>query len=407
MKVARNETAQVVVTGMGTHSAGGASVQQLWENTVRQIVRVEQRQISARRSCASYVAPEPVLPETMNKVVRHADRSVTLALAAARQAWDDAGLTNDSIDSERVGVIIGSSRGPAGVALANKRARPRVTDAVYTAFSSIAGVVAGQLGAARCAQMTSATCISAAVAVQFALYMLRNDELDVAIVGGVDAPLVDNLLEQFAAAGVVAQHADASALRPFDKERTGTAVGEGAAFIILERTADSRARGAKVHTAILSLSTGCEPRFRSSMSMNAQGMQATVRRALLAAGLDRADVDLLILHGTGTLMNDAMESGCVQELFGQVDQQPWSMATKAITGHPLGASSLFQLLVGVQAIQCGFVPGTANCAELDPECPIRLSLGKGNNASLQRGLCLTSGFWGNSSCIVFGKRQAC
>jgi 3-oxoacyl-[acyl-carrier-protein] synthase II len=397
------KTSRMVITGAGTFGAGGESLDELWNNTAGRIVRVHTRRIEGGRDCAVYAAPEPPDEIVNTKMAKHADRSARLALVAAKQARTDACLTGTRVEPQRVGVIIGSSRGPATATFSSGKGRTRAIDAVYTAFSSIAGVVAAELGAEKCAQMTSATCISGAVALQTALFMLRTGELDVAIVGGVDAPLVDNLLEQFAAAGVLASVNDESALRPFDKNRTGTAVGEGAAFVIVETEEHAHSRRAKIRGVIHAVATGCEPFLRSSMSANARGLQRTVRRALAYFSLAPNDIDLAILHGTGTRMNDLMESRCVHDLFGETSQQPYSLGTKAITGHTLGGSAIFQLLIGLEAMQNRFIPGTANCDALDPECPLRLSVGEGVAASVRHGVCLTSGFWGNSSCIVFGE----
>jgi 3-oxoacyl-[acyl-carrier-protein] synthase II len=393
----------MVITGAGTFGAGGESLDELWNNTAGRIVRVQTRTIAGGRDCAIYAAPE--LPdEIVNaKMTKHADRSARLALVAARQAWADACLTRTSIDPQRVGVIIGSSRGPVTATLSSGNGRTRAIDAVYTAFSSIAGVVAAELAAEKCAQMTSATCISGAVALHTALLMLRAGELDVAIVGGVDAPLISNLLEQFAAAGVLARANNESALRPFDKDRSGTVVGEGAAFVIVEAEEHAHSREAKVRGVIHTVATGCEPFLRSSMSTNARSLQQTVGRALTLSSLGPNDIDLAILHGTGTRMNDLMESRCVHDLFGEISQQPYCLGTKAITGHTLGGSAIFQLLIGLEAMRHRFIPGTANCVALDPECPLRLSVDEGVATRGSRGLCLTSGFWGNSSCIVFGQ----
>lgn len=397
------KNSRIVITGAGTFGAGGESLEELWNNTVSQIVRVQKRAISSGRECVVYRAPE--LPDEIasSKMAKHADLSARLALVAAKKAWQDACLTPTKIDPQRVGVIIGSSRGPAGATMSSGNGHTRPTDAVYTAFSSIAGVVAAEIGAERCAQMTSATCISGAAALQTALLMLRSGDLDVAIVGGVDAPLVDNLLEQFAAAGVLASANDENALRPFDSNRSGTAVGEGAAFVIVETEEHAHSRQSKILGVIHAVATGCEPYLRSSISMNAQGMQQTVRRALACFSLAPNDIDLAILHGTGTQINDLMESRCVHDLFGEIVEQPYSLGTKPITGHTLGGSAIFQLLIGLEAIRHGFIPGTANCTTLDPECPLRLSIGKGVAAEVRHGVCLTSGFWGNSSCIVFGR----
>lgn len=399
----KDEDQRVVVTGAGTFGAGGGSLEDLWENTTLQIVRAQTRPLSNGGHCAVYCAPE--LPAQIEKLkaVKHADVSARLALVAAKQAWQNACLTQTEVEPQRVGVIIGSSRGPAGATMSSGNGRTRPTDAVYTAFSSIAGVVAAEIGAERCAQMVSATCISGAVALQTALLMLRSGDLDVAVVGGVDAPLVENLLEQFAAAGVLASANDEKALRPFDQNRSGTAVGEGAAFVIVETAGHAHARQAKIRGVIHAVATGCEPYLRSSMSMNAQAMQQTVRRALGCSSLAPHEIDLAILHGTGTRMNDLMESCCVHDLFGEIAEQPYSLGTKPITGHTLGGSAIFQLLIGLEAMRNRFIPGTANCTALDEECPLRLSIGKGVATDVRHGVCLTSGFWGNSSCIVFGE----
>ncbi len=327
--------------------------------------------------------------------------AVKLAFVAARQAWGDAGFGLAKVPPERVGTIIGSSRGPIGINERVSGQRVRAVSAVYSAFSSIAGVIAAEVEAGQCALMLSATCVSGALALQHALFMLRAGEVDVALVGGVDAPLVDSLIEEFAAAGVLAEGADS--LRPFDKDRTGTVLGEGAAFVVLEMEKGAVSRGAEIHGEIHAVATGCEPHLRSSMQNSARGMQATVRRALEATSLCPQDIDLLLLHGTGTKLNDRMESECVRDLFGEVAGQPYSLGSKAVTGHTLGASALFQLLTGLQAVRHEFIPGTANCAGLDPACPIRLSVGAGVSRKLRKGLCLTSGFWGNTSCVVFGK----
>ncbi|MGI9114804.1 MAG: beta-ketoacyl synthase N-terminal-like domain-containing protein [Chthoniobacterales bacterium] len=390
--------ARIVITGLGTHGAGGISVPALWENTLRQNINVQERTSSSGQRYVVYTAPDPHFETKWPKIVKHADRAAKLSLAAAKQAWADACLTRSNIDPHRVGVTVGSSRGPAGCSLA--AGKPHPTDAVYSAFSSIAGVVAAELAAARCAQMTSDTCISGAVALQTACLQLQSHQLDVAVVGGVDAPLVDPLLEQFAAGGVLASLTDREALRPFDQNRTGTVIGEGAAFVVVETETHARERGAHIRGVIHAVATGCEPHLRTSMSMNAQGMQQRARRALRTCEIAAHDIDLLILHGTGTRLNDSMESRCVRHSFGPVEQQPYSLGTKAITGHTLGASSIFQLLVGLESVRHGFVPATANCTTLDPDCSIRLS--RGVAAELHYGLCLTSGFCGNSSCIVFG-----
>jgi 3-oxoacyl-(acyl-carrier-protein) synthase len=391
---------RVLVTGMGVFGAGGINAADLWRNAVSGRDGSRGIQLASGLTLPVYGAPDPPIAQEDYRLLHKADRSASLAVAAAREAWRDSGVAAANLDPLRIGVIVGSSRGPLGLSatcITSPHKHP--TDSVYTTFSSLASIVATAIDARGCALMVSATCTSGAVAACTGLQLLREGELDAVLVGAVDAPLVDSFLEQMAATGVLSTGV-AGRLCPFDRERTGTVLGEGAAFLVLEPDKLARRRDASAHGVLEAVALGREAGARTTPAKSAEGLQRVLRSSLQRAGSGLDKVDLIHLHGTATRLNDAAESSCLHILYGEPAAQPLSWATKGVTGHTLGASPLYQAILSLQAMHRGFLPGTANCQVLDPCCPIRLCVGSGLDRQIQTAVCLNSGFWGNVSSMV-------
>ena len=399
----RNSHGRVVITGLGTFGAGGINVADLWQNARSKCDISQMRRLSSGSAISVYAAPDPVLTAETTRSLRHADRTACLAMAAASEAWTDAKLPLGDTDPLRIGVVVGSSRGPAALNAACGAGKPRrPTDSVYTAFSSIAGIVASSLKVEGCSIMVSATCTSGAVAAHSGFQMLRSGALDIVLVGGVDAPLVDGLLEQMAVTGVLARGVGPGLLRPFAPDRDGTLLGEGAAFLVLESEASAFHRAVSSYGALEGVAIGHEVDSRTRLDESGKGLQRVLHASLHQAARHLEDVDLIHLHGTGTRRNDAIESRCLYEVYGEATRQPLSWASKGVTGHTLGAAPLFQAILSLQAMRHSYLPGTANCSELDETCAIRLNIGSGTAVPISTSVCLTSGFWGNVSSLVFG-----
>jgi 3-oxoacyl-[acyl-carrier-protein] synthase II len=394
---------EILITGLGAFGAAGRNCAELWENCREGRSLAQVRDFSGQRLPA-YSADDPVLSRTDAHLVRPAGRSAALAMAAAREAWDDAQLTPGECDPTRIGLILGTSRGPADIVDASLlREAKRPSEAIYTAFSSTAGILASALNIQGCALSVSATCTSGATAIATAQQFLRAGELDLVLAGGVDAPLIDSITHRMAATGVLASAARShDALRPFDADRAGTVLGEGAAFLVLETADSARRRKVRSRGRLLGAALSCEPNSRSRPTENVEGLQRAVQRALASDPAQPASVDLLHLHGTGTLVNDRMESVCVNHLFGPPVDQPVCWASKGITGHTLGAASSFQAVLTLLAMSHSHLPPTANCIDRDPACAIRLLLDQPKKQSIRTALCLTSGFWGKNSCLYLG-----
>ena len=396
---------RVVITGVGTFGAAGSTVEALWKNVAAARPKVDLRFLPRIQThLPVYAAGDPVFTTEDHRLTRRADRSTHLALAAAQEAWQDAKLGPESTDPVRVGLVIGSSRGPSGTSTATDNRHPKhATDSLYTTFSSAAGMIAASLQIQGCSLMVSATCISGAVAIKTALQMIDSGDLDAVLVGGVDAPLVDSLLEQFAATKVLSRESGPEALQPFGKHRSGTVLGEGAAFLVLESETSAQRRGAVIRGWVRHVAISCEPFSRAGGNENGEALRNVMQRSLRAADRSPREIDLVHVHGTGTHLNDRTESHSLRAIFGEESEQPSSWATKAMTGHILGASPLFQVVLTLEAMRHSFLPGSANGTNLDPACPLRLSTGLGVPKLMQTALCLNSGFWGNTSCIVLEK----
>jgi 3-oxoacyl-(acyl-carrier-protein) synthase len=397
-----------VVTGMGACSAGGIDLRALWNNTLQGKVAASMEFFPPLKD------PLPVyrasLPDSTNKsqnLLRQADRSVHLALRAASEAWKQAGLDIAKIKPERLGVVIGSARGPVtfqeqSFALslqAEKKSRPSTS--LYTAFSSISGMIAKTFQAEGPAFVVSSSCTSGATALHAASGMIQSGLIDAVIVGGVDAPLTPTLLEQYYQTGILSACKIArDALSPFDLNRSGTVLGEGAAFVILESDALARARKATILGCLDAVLLGSQGRHRTGIDHEGLSLQKILRYCLKEAELLPGDVDLLHLHGTGTRLNDLQESQAVALVFGNLKEQPYTCATKSITGHTLGAAPIFQLVLTLCAMRDGIIPPLTNTNDLDPACTLRFVLTKTQRHSLSKALCLTAGFWGNVASMI-------
>jgi 3-oxoacyl-[acyl-carrier-protein] synthase II len=223
--------------------------------------------------------------------------------------------------------------------------------------------------------------------------------LDLVLVAGVDAPLAYSLVEQYLAAGVLSTYHDpCMALRPFDLHRSGTVLGEGAVVVLLESEKMALQRQAPMLAKLNAVALQNRPGCRAALDPEGEALQQVMQQSLEQAMLSRNQIAAVHLHGTGTTKNDLIESRAISSFFSTSSAPPIASANKALTGHLLGASPLFQLLSALLTLQHGWVPPVTHCKQLDPACHLRIS--RGESLSPAPALCLNSGFWGNVSSIV-------
>lgn len=388
----------VVVTSLGVWSGAGISPETLFASTLAGtgLATMETVGDQATPLCRAPDPPvDPAFPQA-----RRLDRAVQLALSAAAPAFQSARL--DELDPQRVAVVVGNSRGPAGKLLEPPVARVRPSQAAHTAVASLSGALSLAFHVRGPSLTVSATCASAAHAIGLGAILLQSGLVDAVLAGGAEAPLVPGLLAQFTAAGIVGRHPDVSrTCRPFDVYRNGTVPGEGAAFLVLESAAGARARGRSAIARLAGFALGSESHNRVAARADGRGLIQVVEQAMSMAGVRPADLGYLNAHGTGTVVNDRAEGAAYRAALGrEVGRIPVS-STKAVTGHAFGAAAALEAVITVLALRHQLAPPTAGCEIPDQVLGLDLILETPRPLNTRYAMSNSLGFWGNTACLIF------
>jgi 3-oxoacyl-[acyl-carrier-protein] synthase II len=406
----RDGASTIVVTGLGAVSAAGDRSAALWETVARGESPAAlyhdpsvPNGLSIPACSVPRLAPSTLPAHRSQKL----DRCVQLALEAAGQAVTDAGLAHQSADPPRLGVVVGTSRGPIqkmsemlDLVRQGRRLPPSLT--AHSTLACLSGTLAMAFEAKGPSLTVSATCASAGHAIAVAAQQLVLGTVDAVLAGGAEATLHDCIIRQLAATGVLGSHADPRrACRPFDRTRNGIVVGEGAGFLILETQASARRRGAKVYAQLAGWAIGTENFHYTAPSETGDGLFQVMSEALALAGLRADELDYINAHGTGTALNERLETVALRRLLGDRLAAVPCSSTKPITGHCLGATPALEAVISVLALQRQYIPPTANCLEQDPDCSLDVVPVHGRPAALRRVMSNSLGFWGNNAALVF------
>jgi nodulation protein E len=370
---------RVVVTGLGCVSALGHDVDEFWSSLATGRcglgpIDVSSPDLSAPAPRITTVggaipSPDPRLlfePRRSRKL----DRFSILALVAAQQALAQSGLSMDRYGG-RTGCIIGV--GIAGWEAIEESYRQVFLEGlhrtnIYTVPrvmpSAPASQVSMALGVRGPVFATSSACASSNHAIATALWLLRSGVMDAALVGGTDAPLVYGVLHSWEGLRVLAP----DTCRPFDKNRKGVVLADGAGVVVMERASHARARGAFVLAEIAGAGMSADAAHLVAPTMD--GPTAAIRACLADARLNADDVDYINAHGTGTVVNDSNEIKVIKSVFGEHARRLSISSTKSMHGHAMGASSALELIATIRAIQENLVPPTVNIEQIDPECDL-------------------------------------
>ena len=401
----------IVVTGMGSYSSAGDSVAALWQAAMAAKSLAEWREFpmsgESRQRFAVCAAP-PIDPAARpTGFVRRADRCCQMAWHAGRQAWQQAGLTGACLP-ERIGVIVGSSRGPV-VKMAEAFDRLERGDIPPTlvaecSLGSLAGTLAQAFGAKGPGSVISATCASAAFAIGQAAEQILLGKLDAVLVGGTEAPLHSAVLAQLQASGVLGSAAEAArACRPFDATRDGMVLGEGAGFLVLEPASFALRRGARPLAMLAGWSTMVDSLGRAGVQGDGSSVARAMEEALELAQFSPRQIGYVNAHGSGTVANDLAESAALGRVFGE--RAILCGSSKPVTGHCLGATAALEAILCVEALRHQKCPPTVNCAEPDPRCAVQLVSPLAPPAKLNSVLSNSLGFWGYHASLIFSVAQ--
>jgi len=401
----------IVITGWGVCCATGDNATQLWNSASEG--RPQARWLKIPRHGAGYfpgcVVQGPAMTEADERFARQAGRAARLALAAARQAWRHANLETANIPGERLGILVGTSRGPmdswlehAGKSQAN--ARIRATSATATAIASLSGLLSLAFHAKGPCLTLSASCASSAAAIAIAARELIAGAADVVLAGGAEASLQPALLAQMDAAGLLGRAEKPEAVcRPFDSARNGTVVGEGAAFLVLERLDDARRRGAHCHARLAGWSVGAEAGSRAGLEQSGTELARVIHEALKIAGISLENIGYINAHGAGTVQGDRMEARALEKVFNRHLKRIPCSSTKPVTGHCLGATAAIEAIICLLAMEHGTIPPTANLQQPEADCPLWLPQKAIPMPGFSAALSTSAGLWGNLAELIFSK----
>jgi 3-oxoacyl-[acyl-carrier-protein] synthase II len=344
---------------------------------------------------------------------KHVPRTVPLALAAAREALQDAKLFPEDLpleDRRSIGVELGTGGG--GLAFTEQQYEywyvgPTYKASVYTIPASTHGGLSSELsmafGLRGLSHIVSTGCTSSTDAMAYAAEHIAVGRQDLMITGGVDAPIAPGILAAFNLMTVLTSEWNdepARASRPFARNRSGIVLGEGAWIYVLEELEHAKKRGAKIYAEITGYGATCDAYHRVRLAEDGDEPARAMRLALADAGLEAKDIDYVNLHGTSTLLNDRIETSALKLAFdGYAARIPMS-ATKSQIGHPQGASGAAGLAAALCAMQTNKIPPTINLDEPDPDCDLDYVPNQYREADVRVALCNCIGFGSKNSALV-------
>ena len=415
MSAAESDT-RIVVTGLGVITSIGSDVNSFWDSLVAgrsgigPVTRFDSTDIASK--VASEVKDFDPATEMDPKEVRRNDRYVHLALAAARRAMTDAGLSKEDLEPERTGVLVGSGIGgletvesQLGV-LFEKGPRRVSPFMIPSLIANIAGgVIAIELGAQGPNFSVVSACASGSHAIGEALRMMRSGLADVMLAGGSEACVTRIGFAGFCSMKAMSTRYNddpARASRPFDAGRDGFVMGEGAGVLVLETLEHAKARGATIYAELAGYAATCDAYHITSPDLEATALTRCMHLSLKDARQVPEDIAYVNAHGTSTPYNDRSETLALKNVFGAHAKNGLAISsTKSMTGHLLGAAGGIEAAIVCKAIENNMAPPTINYEEPDPECDLDYVPNKAREMPINVTMSNNSGFGGHNASLIF------
>jgi 3-oxoacyl-[acyl-carrier-protein] synthase II len=408
---------KVYVTGLGVISPVGNTVDEMWTSIrngvsgLGPITKFDPSRVDAK--VAAEVKNFDITKYVEPKEARRIALFTQYAMAAAKQAWQDAGLDKGGADPERVAVMIGNGIGGKEVDeeayhILFERGPNRLSPMLIPKLiaNEAAGNVSIALNAKGAAHTVVTACASGTDALGIALDMIRSGRADVVVAGGTEATVTEYCIGGFCSMKALStkyNDTPTKACRPFDVDRDGFVMGEGAGMLILESEAHAKARNARVYAELAGYGASGDAYHLTAPDPEATGAIRAIKLALADAGVEPNDVDYVNAHGTSTSLNDAMETKAVKGVFGPHAYELKMSSTKSMTGHLLGAAGALEAVICTLALRDNFYPPTINLENPDPVCDLNYVPNKGIEAPLNVAVSTSLGFGGHNGVLVLKK----
>jgi 3-oxoacyl-[acyl-carrier-protein] synthase II len=416
---------RVVVTGIGAVSPFGVGRERFWDHIssgrsgTRAITEFDASEFACRVAA-------PVTPVSIQDVPAMAgddiwdtayradpkrySRAALVGVIAAREAWLDAGL---SIGERNAGVIVGSGGG--GIDVGERQYHEFFTDrgkrvTPYAIPVSIVGMISSEISISLrlrgVSHVLSCGCTSSTDAIGYAAALIRAGEAEAILSGGTDACVTPGMIFGFSKMRVVSMaynDTPAAASRPFDRGRDGFVLGEGAWMVVLEREDRARARGARIYASVDGYGSTCDAYHRVQMAPDGEEIVRALTLAVDRSGHRREEIGYVSYHGTSTVLNDAVETRCVRQVFGKHAERLAGSSVKSMIGHPQGASGAAGVVTAALALSRQLLPPTINLHDPDPACDLDFVPNAGRKATVEAALCNCLGFGSKNSALVLGR----
>ena len=406
---------RVVITGLGVVAPNGVGKRAYWDalkegrSGIRRITRFDPKEFPTQFAGETDFDPSKFIsPKQMKRM----DRTSHLAVSAAKMAVEDANLKIRDENSERIGVVIGTAMAGHGMILEQHKAfieKGPMKIGTFTAIASFPDASSSQvsieLGIKGPSFSLATACSSASDAIGYAFNAIRNEDLDMVIMGGADTPIFPPILGAFCILRALSKKNDAptKASRPFDKTRDGFVLGEGAGILILEDLEHALKRKAHIYGEILGFGMTCDAYHMTKPEPSGKQAIRALKHALEDAGVKPEDIDYVNAHGTSTLLNDRNETFILKEVFGDYAYKLAISSIKSMTGHLIGAAGSVELIGALMAIEEGVIPPTINYEVADPDCDLDYVPNKARKKNVNMILKNSFGFGGKNSALVVGK----
>lgn len=409
---------RVVVTGMGIVSPIGNDVETFWNNLINGvsgISTIDTFDVAEHKTKIAGIAKDFDADKVLGrKQARSLDRFAQFALAAAEQAWEDSGLDQGCVDEERLGVYVGSGIGGIHTLIENvdvlrQKGPRRVSPILVPAM--ISNAAAAQISIKWNAMGPSLSPVSACAigntAIGEAFRLIRYGEVDVMFAGGTEAAITDLSIASFSNATALSTRNDdpTKASRPFDENRDGFVMSEGAGILILESLTHALNRGANIYAEVIGYGASSDAHHIVATHPEGKGAYLAMKSALRNASISPEEIDVISAHATSTKVGDISETMAIKKLFGKQAYQIPVTANKSMLGHMLGAAGGAEAIALAMSLKEGIIPPTINLENPDPLCDLDYVPSTARHVKITTGLSNSFGFGGHNAAIILKKYE--
>jgi 3-oxoacyl-[acyl-carrier-protein] synthase II len=404
---------RVVITGMGAFTSLGLDIDTFWQS-----IKAGKSGISLVERIDVSDLPTKVAAEIKNfnpndfiekKEIKRLDRFSQYAMAATQMAVENARLDSQTLQSGRTGIIVGSGIGGLETLEAQhntllQKGTNRVSPFLIPMMlpNMAAGTLAIKFGVKGFVECVVSACASSNNAIGDAFKIIQRSAADVMIAGGTEAPITRLAMAGFCANKTMTTNLDVNtACRPFDLERDGFVMGEGAGIVIVEELNHALNRGANIIAEIVGYGCTNDAYHITAIDPNGEGGAACMKLALEDANLTPNDIQYINAHGTSTKLNDETETAAIKTVFGKQAYKLAVSSTKSMTGHLLGAAGAIEAIISSLVVKEGFVPPTIHYKNLDPVCDLDYVPNQGRQSKVTHALSNSFGFGGHNATLIF------